>query len=63
MLSHCIRSRRRLARFFLAAVAEEDPVGKAERFGSCGCPIPHSEIGGFSVGASRSKVNAALGET
>ena len=49
----------RLARFFLAAVRQKDPAGKAERV-SLALPISQSELA-LLVGASRPKVNAALG--
>ena len=49
----------RLARFFLAAVRQKDPVGKAERV-TLALPISQSELA-LLVGASRPKVNAALG--
>ena len=49
----------RLARFFLAAVRQKDPTGKAERI-SLALPISQSELA-LLVGASRPKVNAALG--
>jgi CRP-like cAMP-binding protein len=49
----------RLARFFLAAVRQKDPAGKAEKI-SLALPISQSELA-LLVGASRPKVNAALG--
>jgi len=49
----------RLARFFLAAVRQKDPAGKAEKL-SLALPISQSELA-LLVGASRPKVNAALG--
>jgi CRP-like cAMP-binding protein len=49
----------RLARFFLAAVRQKDPSGKAEKL-SLALPISQSELA-LLVGASRPKVNAALG--
>jgi CRP/FNR family transcriptional regulator, cyclic AMP receptor protein len=49
----------RLARFFLAAVRQKDPTGKAEKI-SLALPISQSELA-LLVGASRPKVNAALG--
>jgi CRP-like cAMP-binding protein len=49
----------RLARFFLAAVRQKDPSGKAETL-SLALPISQSELA-LLVGASRPKVNAALG--
>jgi CRP-like cAMP-binding protein len=49
----------RLARFFLAAVRQKDPSGKAEKI-SLALPISQSELA-LLVGASRPKVNAALG--
>jgi CRP/FNR family transcriptional regulator, cyclic AMP receptor protein len=49
----------RLARFFLAAVRQKDPAGKAERV-TLALPISQSELA-LLVGASRPKVNAALG--
>jgi len=49
----------RLARFFLAAVRLKDPAGKAEKI-SLALPISQSELA-LLVGASRPKVNAALG--
>jgi len=49
----------RLARFFLAAVRQKDPIGKAERV-TLALPISQSELA-LLVGASRPKVNAALG--
>ncbi|RUO99718.1 MAG: Crp/Fnr family transcriptional regulator [Hyphomicrobium sp.] len=49
----------RLARFFLAAVRQKDPAGKAETV-SLPLPISQSELA-LLVGASRPKVNAALG--
>jgi CRP/FNR family transcriptional regulator, cyclic AMP receptor protein len=54
---HPIESR--LARFFLAAVRQKDPNGKAEKV-SLPLPISQSELA-LLVGASRPKVNAALG--
>jgi CRP/FNR family cyclic AMP-dependent transcriptional regulator len=48
----------RLARFFLAAVRQKDPDGKAEKI-SLALPISQSELA-LLVGASRPKVNAAL---
>ena len=49
----------RLARFFLAAARQKDPAGKAEKI-SLPLPISQSELA-LLVGASRPKVNAALG--
>ncbi|WP_291164718.1 Crp/Fnr family transcriptional regulator [Hyphomicrobium sp.] len=49
----------RLARFFLAAVRQKDPTSKAEKI-SLPLPISQSELA-LLVGASRPKVNAALG--
>jgi CRP-like cAMP-binding protein len=49
----------RLARFFLAAVRQKDPSGKSEKL-SLALPISQSELA-LLVGASRPKVNAALG--
>jgi CRP-like cAMP-binding protein len=49
----------RLARFFLAAVRQKDPAGKAGQI-SLALPISQSELA-LLVGASRPKVNAALG--
>lgn len=49
----------RLARFFLASVRQKDPNGKAEKV-SLALPISQSELA-LLVGASRPKVNAALG--
>jgi CRP/FNR family cyclic AMP-dependent transcriptional regulator len=49
----------RLARFFLAAVRQKDPAGKSEKV-SLALPISQSELA-LLVGASRPKVNAALG--
>jgi CRP/FNR family transcriptional regulator, cyclic AMP receptor protein len=49
----------RLARFFLASVRQKDPAGKAEKV-SLALPISQSELA-LLVGASRPKVNAALG--
>ncbi|MBA2126687.1 Crp/Fnr family transcriptional regulator [Hyphomicrobium methylovorum] len=49
----------RLARFFLASVRQKDPSGKAEKI-SLPLPISQSELA-LLVGASRPKVNAALG--
>jgi CRP/FNR family cyclic AMP-dependent transcriptional regulator len=48
----------RLARFFLAAVRQKDPAGKAEKV-TLALPISQSELA-LLVGASRPKVNAAL---
>lgn len=49
----------RLARFFLASVRQKDPGGSAEKI-SFPLPISQSELA-LLVGASRPKVNAALG--
>jgi CRP/FNR family cyclic AMP-dependent transcriptional regulator len=49
----------RLARFFLASARQKDPSGKAEKV-SLALPISQSELA-LLVGASRPKVNAALG--
>jgi CRP-like cAMP-binding protein len=49
----------RLARFFLASVRQKDPEGRAEKI-SLALPISQSELA-LLVGASRPKVNAALG--
>ncbi len=49
----------RLARFFLAAARQKDPTCKAEKI-SLPLPISQSELA-LLVGASRPKVNAALG--
>lgn len=49
----------RLARFFLASVRQKDPNGKSEKI-SLALPISQSELA-LLVGASRPKVNAALG--
>lgn len=49
----------RLARFFLATARQKDPAGKSERI-SLPLPISQSELA-LLVGASRPKVNAALG--
>ncbi|MBS0253543.1 MAG: Crp/Fnr family transcriptional regulator [Proteobacteria bacterium] len=49
----------RLARFFLASIRQKDPSGKAEKL-SLALPISQSELA-LLVGASRPKVNAALG--
>lgn len=49
----------RLARFFLATARQKDPAAKAPRI-SLPLPISQSELA-LLVGASRPKVNAALG--
>jgi CRP/FNR family transcriptional regulator, cyclic AMP receptor protein len=48
----------RLARFFLAAARQKDPLGKADSV-KLALPISQSELA-LLVGASRPKVNAAL---